>query len=180
MIARRNSMTPEEVLEKSLVVQRRIMKMPEYMESDSVGLYADFNNEVSTSLIIDEALREGKKVLLPCIKGRGLLFFSIRGRDELEVGPFGILAPRYSEEKLDRIEEAGFLLVPGVAYDPKGGRIGYGGGFYDRTLGRLARRPFVVAPAYDIQVLDEMPMMEHDVRVDVVVTESRTILCKNI
>jgi 5-formyltetrahydrofolate cyclo-ligase len=180
MIARRNSITPEEVMERSSIIQRRVMGLPAYRDSSTIGLYANFNNEVSTSLIFNEALREGKRVLFPCmrVKEKDLVFYPVHRWDEMELGPFGIMAPLYSEEKRCSAEEAGLLLIPGVAYNPMGGRLGYGGGFYDRSMGRLRKRPFIAALAYEFQVLDEIPMHPHDVRVDAIVTEERVIICR--
>ncbi|MEK6726784.1 MAG: 5-formyltetrahydrofolate cyclo-ligase [Deltaproteobacteria bacterium] len=179
MIARRNLISREEIMEKSTVIQKRVLKLPIYQESKTIGLYASFNNEVSTSVIFDRAVEDGKKVLFPCIrKADGeLAFFPVRGLDELELGPFGIMAPFIRAGMGDCLSEADLLLIPGVSYDLKGGRIGYGGGFYDRTLHKLAKLPFIVALAYEFQILDEVPMCAHDIRVDVIVTEKRVIVC---
>ena len=179
IIARRNSLTHESVMEKSAVIQKSILELPIYRESKTIGFYASFNNEVSTSTIFDKALEDGKKVLFPCIRkaDKELAFLPVRGLDELELGPFGIMTPPCGEGKDDYIGEVDLLLIPGVSYDLKGGRIGYGGGFYDRTLHKLARLPFIVALAYEFQILDEVPMLPHDIRVNAVVTERRVIFC---
>lgn len=179
MIARRNSISREEIMEKSAVIQKRVLELPIYQESKTIGLYASFNNEVSTSIIFDKALENGKKVLFPYIRkvDRELAFLPARGLDELELGQFGIMTPPFGEGKDDYIRDIELLLIPGVSYDLKGGRIGYGGGFYDRTLYKLAKLPFIVAPAYEFQVLDELPVFPHDIRVNAVVTEKRVIVC---
>lgn len=181
MIARRNSISQEEVAEKSALIQRRVMELPVYKESKAIALYAGFNNEVLTSLLFGDALKEGKRVLFPCIRKerKDLIFVAVEGMDELELGPFGIWAPPYNDGMEDCADEAGLLLIPGVAYDPRGGRVGYGGGFYDRTLQRLVKKPFIMAPAYEFQVLDEVPVLPHDVRVDAIVTEQRVLICKS-
>jgi len=180
MIARRNSISREEIMEKSAVIQKRVLELPIYQESKTIGLYASFNNEVSTSILFDKALEDGKKVLFPYIRkaDRDLAFLPVRGLDELELGQFGIMTPPFGEGKNDYIGDIELLLIPGVSYDLKGGRIGYGGGFYDRTLYKLAKLPFIVALAYDFQVLDEVPMLPHDVRINAVVTEKRVIILK--
>lgn len=179
MIARRNALTTDAVMENSFAIQKRLMVLPVYRESKALGLYASFNNEVSTALIFEEASKEGKKVLFPCIRAgnKDLLFSHVCRPEELELGPFGIMAPPYGEGSVDCMGEADLLLIPGVAYDQKGGRIGYGGGFYDRTLHKLTRLPFIAALAYDFQVLDEVPVLPHDIRVNAVVTETRVIVC---
>lgn len=179
IIAKRNSLTHEDVMEKSAVIQKRLLELPVYRESKTIGLYANFNNEVSTSIVFEKALDDGKKVLFPCIRkaDKELAFFPVRGLDELESGPFGIMTPPCIEGVCDCIGDLDLLLIPGVSYDFKGGRIGYGGGFYDRTLHKVARLPFIVALAYEFQVLDEVPVLSHDIRVNAVVTERRVIFC---
>ena len=180
MIARRNSISREEIMEKSAVIQKRVLELPIYQESKTIGLYASFNNEVSTSILFDKALEDGKKVLFPYIRkaDRELAFLPVRGLDELELGQFGIMMPPFGEGKDDYIGDIELLVIPGVSYDLKGGRIGYGGGFYDRTLHKLAKLPFILALAYEFQVLDELPMLPHDIRVNAVVTEQRVIILK--
>lgn len=179
IIARRNSLTSEAVIEKSAAIQRKVLELPVYRESKTIGFYASFNNEVSTAIIFEKAVEDGKKVLFPCIRkaDKELAFLHVRGWEELESGPFGIMAPFIREGEGDCLSEADLLLIPGVSYDVKGGRIGYGGGFYDRTLYKLAKLPFIVALAYEFQVLDEVPVLNHDIRVDVIVTEKRLIIC---
>ena len=177
MIARRNSISREEIMEKSAVIQKRVLELPIYQESKTIGLYASFNNEVSTSILFDKALEDGKKVLFPYIRkaDRELAFLPVHGLDELELGQFGIMTPPFGEGKEDYIGDIELLVIPGVSYDLKGGRIGYGGGFYDKTLHKLAKLPFILALAYEFQVLDELPMLPHDIRVNAVVTERRVI-----
>ena len=156
------------------------MEFPVYEESKAIALYSGFNNEVLTSTLFADALKKGKRVLFPSIRkeSKDLVFFAVQGMDELELGPFGIWAPPYSEERRDCMYEAELLLIPGVAYDPKGGRIGYGGGFYDRTLQKVVKKPFIMALAYEFQILDQVPTLSHDVRVDAIVTEERVIICE--
>jgi len=180
MVARRNSISRGEIMEKSAVIQKRVLELPIYQESKTIGLYASFNNEVSTSILFDKALEDGKKVLFPYIRkaDRDLAFLPVRGLDELELGQFGIMMPPFGEGKDDYIGDIELLVIPGVSYDLKGGRIGYGGGFYDRTLHKLAKLPFILALAYEFQVLDEVPMLPHDVRINAVVTEHRVIILK--
>jgi len=180
MVARRNSISRGEIMEKSAVIQKRVLELPIYQESKTIGLYASFNNEVSTSILFDKALEDGKKVLFPYIRkaDRELAFLPVRGLDELELGQFGIMMPPFGEGKDDYIGDIELLVIPGVSYDLKGGRIGYGGGFYDKTLHKLAKLPFIVALAYEFQVLDELPMLPHDIRVNAVVTEQRVIILK--
>lgn len=180
MISKRRAMTQDEMMEKSSVIQTRVLGLSAYKESEVIGLYASFNNEVSTSVFFDRAVKDGKKVLFPRIKAeeKELEFVAVRRLEELELGAYGILSPPHGEGHADSIRDRWFLVIPGVAYDLKGGRLGYGGGFYDRYLHKLERKPFIAALAYEFQILDDIPMRPHDVRVDAIITEQRVIICK--
>lgn len=177
MISKRKAISHEEMMEKSAVIQKRLLELSAYKESESIGIYAGINNEVSTAILFDQAVKAGKKVLFPRIRKeeKELEFVPVQRMEELELGPFGILSPPYKEGIVELSE---FLVIPGVAYDLKGGRLGYGGGFYDRYLQKLTKKPFIAALAYEFQVLDEIPMHPHDVRVDAIITEQRIIICK--
>lgn len=168
-------------MENSAVIQTRVLGLPAYKESESVGLYSSFNNEVSTAILFDQAVKDGKKVLFPRIKKeeKELEFISVQRMEELELGAYGILSPPFKEARPDFVGETHFLVIPGVAYDLRGGRLGYGGGFYDRYLQKLAKKPFIAALAYEFQILDDIPMQPHDARVDAVITEQRVIICKD-
>lgn len=174
-------MTQDEMMEKSSVIQTRVLGLSAYKESEVIWLYASFNNEVSTAVFFDQAIKDGKKVLFPRIKKleKELEFIPVRRMEELALGPYGILSPSYGEDDADSIRETGFLVIPGVAYDLKGGRLGYGGGFYDKYLHKIERKPFIAALAYEFQVLDDIPMQPHDVRVDAIITEHRVVICKD-
>lgn len=179
MIARRNSITHEEVMEKSAMIQKMVLELPIYRKAKTIGLYASFNNEVSTAVVFNDSVKEGKKVLFPCImeEKRELVFTPVQRLNELRQGPFGIMAP-CSKGGKNYIGEVELLFIPGVAYDLKGGRLGYGGGYYDRSMGKLIKRPFIAALAYEFQIVDEVPVIPHDIRVDVIITEQRVITCK--
>lgn len=164
----------------SAIIQKRVIGLPIYNESKTIGLYANFNNEVSTSLIFDDSVKKGKKVLFPCIREekKELVFTPVQDLNELRLGLFGIMAPAYREGERNCIEDTELLFIPGVAYDLRGGRLGYGGGYYDRSLGKVVKRPFIAALAYELQIVDEVPMSSHDIRVDAIITEQRVIICK--
>lgn len=179
IVPQRRSISHREMMEKSAIIQKLLLELAEYEESESIGLYACIKNEVSTDIIFKQAFEDGKKILFPQIKieEKGLEFVPVQNLEELVLGPFGILSPPYKENVVRIPEEIELLVIPGVAYDLKGGRLGYGGGFYDRYLQKLVKRPFVVAPAYEFQILDEIPVCPHDVKVDIIVTERRVIYC---
>jgi 5-formyltetrahydrofolate cyclo-ligase len=116
---------------------------------------------------------EGKSVLLPRIEGQRLELHAVSGPDDLVEGPFGILEPRADAPGAD--PQADFILVPGLAFDPEGGRLGRGGGFYDRFLAGF--QGVKVGVCFPELVVDEIPMEPHDIRMDFVATSEGIICC---
>ncbi len=116
---------------------------------------------------------EAKTVLLPRIEGDRLELHGVGGPEELVEGPFGILEPRADAPGADA--RADFILVPGLAFDPAGGRLGRGGGFYDRFLAGF--QGVKVGVCFPELVVDEIPMEAHDIRMDFVVTSEGIICC---
>ena len=136
--------------------------------------YVGFGSEIDTARFVAHALSQGKTLVLPRVErgNRALKLYGVRDpENQLEAGVWGIRQPRADlcpEIAASQIE---FILVPGVAFTRRCERLGYGGGFYDRFIGSLAPRPTLVAAAFALQVLAELPMSETDQRVDRVITE---------
>jgi 5-formyltetrahydrofolate cyclo-ligase len=159
------------------VIQERLTGLREYKESKTVLLFASFNSEVDTSGIIDDALQRGKRVVLPKVdtEKKILALYSIKTRTELKPGFKGIPEPESLPEREISPEEIDFILVPGVAFDEHGGRLGYGGGYYDKLLGSLNQKPHLVAIAFEEQIIERVPVSTHDIRIPKIVTDRRII-----
>jgi len=143
-------------------------------EDEAVWLvYLDFRGEVGTEQVIEWALAQGIIVCAPLVvkAERRLIPVRIRSLDELVVGAYGIREPVLREENVIAPEQIDVVLLPGVAFNRTGGRLGYGGGYYDRFLPQLRADCVKVALAYELQVVDELPVEEHDVWYDVLITE---------
>ena len=173
LLARRGRLGFEEVYGLSLRIQRRFVATEEFRSAKKLALYSSFRNEVLTDEIFLRALEEKKEVYFPRVikEGPHLAFYRVNGKEELSPGSYNILEPpRGGFESL--MEEFDCAIVPGVAFDAMGGRLGYGRGYYDRILVR-AKCP-TVALAFSFQILSEpLPSEVHDVRVDSIVTEKR-------
>lgn len=161
----------------SLEIARRLLGFPEFLAARAVMSYVDMRTEVRTGAILDAAWRMGKRLYVPwCAPGYDILPYCIEGREELEPGTFGVLEPagsvRAAPERLGRIEDLDLIVVPGLAFDPQGRRIGYGKGYYDNFLRRATARTLVVALAYQCQLAERVPATGHDIPVDLVLTES--------
>ena len=150
-----------------------ILGLPTYQNADVVLAYASFGTELQTDELLRRVLNDGKVLVLPRVVGGGLGLYEVRdlARD-LAPGTWGIREPEPHQcPAVDR-DGVGFALIPGVAFDRGGRRLGYGGGFYDRLLaGGLSDGTPLVSGAFEVQILDEVPTDPHDAPVDVVVTE---------
>lgn len=171
MLARRKHLAAEICLSHSLRIQERFLAMAVYRDAGTLALYSPILNEVFTEEIFHCARREGKKLAFPRVQGEDLVFVEVASRRELMPGSFGVLEP--GGQDLVPASELDVLLVPGVAFDLCGHRLGYGKGFYDRALGRQGRPRQVIGLCYELQLVQRLPAEEHDVCLDLLVTEER-------
>ena len=180
----REQLSREEVLEKSERIERLLFKLPEFKEAETVAFYVAKreSKEVETERMIKRALKIGKKVLVPLVNAQELRFSELRDFDsELALGTFGILEPKPASRRLVRASESNIILVPGLAFDLCGYRLGYGMGYYDRLLRGLASAkpslPFA-GLAYEMQLVDKLPNTEYDMPLDILVAERRVLRFK--
>jgi len=173
--ARRRSQPDKDRLSEE--VCRKAMSLPEYVDARTVMCYVDIRDEVRTRPLLRAALDAGKRAVIPyCVAGDRLELFRMESLDELAVGTFGILEPadawRDRDDRRVEAAELDLILLPGVAFDRRGGRIGHGKGYYDRLLERVRTDAATVALAFECQIFDEIPMQAHDVYMDMVITET--------
>ncbi len=151
-----------------------IAALDAYRRSRVVMAYVSFGSEFQTGDVIRHVLDAGKTLVLPRINRarRALEIYEVREpvRD-LEPGGWGILEPRPDRCARVEMDIVDVVLVPGLAFDARGWRLGYGGGYYDRLLGGLTARPPLVAGAFEAQMVGAVPIGAHDVPMDIVVTE---------
>ncbi|MDT8715222.1 5-formyltetrahydrofolate cyclo-ligase [Clostridium sp. 19966] len=143
-----------------------------FNEAKCIFAFVSFQNEVNTHKFIDYALKQGKTLAVPLVisKERGMAAVVIDSLKELRPNKMGILEPENYEGKILNPNEIDLMIVPGLAFEKSGGRIGYGGGFYDRYIPKLKKDAVKIGVAYDFQILDSIPMYEHDMKVDYVIT----------
>lgn len=167
IISRRKEMDPLAWQEATQKITEKIINHPRFLEETDIYCYANYNGEVGTEQIMEEAWKLGKHVWLPKVEGREMEFYLVESRNELKPGAYGILEP-VTDHKADGKE--GLLIMPGVAFDEEGRRIGYGGGFYDKYLEKHPNL-LTVAVAFELQIYQEIPCEEHDIKPRKVVTE---------
>ena len=135
----------------------------------------DFKNEVTTSILIKNMLSEGKRVLVPFTDSvnTAIIPSEIFKESDLVLNPFGYYEPKNLLSV--PVEEIDLVIVPGVVFDKNLNRIGFGKGYYDRILAKLKASAKKIAVAHDFQLLDLIPTEEHDIKMDILVTEKRII-----
>ena len=170
----RTNLTDDEVAAKSEAILQKVLKTPEYMEADNILLYADYNHEVMTRGIFEDAIMRKKRVYFPKSDKltNSMLFFQTVSVKQLEKGFMGIPEPKENMQLCYKFnpDEDTLVILPGVAFDTRGFRLGYGKGFYDKFLSSR-RQLSTMALAFACQIVDEMPDEEHDIKKDKIVTE---------
>ena len=174
MLTKRRALSPAEVESRSLQVQKSFLQSDEYCCTESLVLYAPIRNEVDTAELRRHAISMGKRVFYPVVDGDVLIFRQFRSSDDLSKGTFGIDEP-VKTCPICAPEDIDIIVIPGVAFDLKGSRIGYGKGYYDKTLHLLEGTGKLIGFSYDFQLLNEIIGEPHDVAIDVIFTETRTI-----
>lgn len=167
---KRRALTSEKVQSASEQIRKSFLNSDEYKGCNNLLIYVSQDNEVDTIRIIRQALADGKVVAVPKVYGDHMHFHRIHGMNDLKTGAYGILEPADCE--MFHPTE-GILIVPGIAFDKKGHRIGYGGGYYDRYM-KLHPELIAIAFAYDYQVLPEISCEAFDERPDQILTPSGT------
>ena len=172
VLRRREALPEEQRASLSSRIVARVLDLRSYRLSNVVLAYASFGTELRTDGFLRRVLGDGKTLLLPRVEREGLTLYEVRdlARD-LSPGTWGIREPRPEYCPVSDPGIVDFALIPGVAFDRKGGRLGYGGGFYDRLLASLPDGPPLVSGAFEVQVVDEVPVGPHDAPVHAVVTE---------
>lgn len=166
--ARKRAMTAEEIKARSAILAERLFETEQYRRAEALYAYLPFNQEVRTGPIIRRAWEDGKRVAVPKVVGSDMRFVQLTGFGELRPNRFGIPEPVSD----DPVEYAGALvLMPGVAFDRRGGRVGYGGGYYDRYLAGHLGHP-TVALCYDFQLVDAIEADKYDIPVDLVISDA--------
>lgn len=174
MLLRRSQLADSDVKSASLEIQGKFVALPVFAAAQSLGLYAPIRSEVETALVMQTARTMGKNVCYPAVSGAGLEFRTVSELSNLQSGVYGILEPGLEHPEQDP-DSFDLVVVPGVVFDLKGNRIGYGKGYYDKVLHTLEGRGKLVAFCYDFQLVEEIVGEPHDVVMDVIITEKRVI-----
>ena len=176
----RDSIDPAERELLSGEVAANLWSVPEFATAETILFFISFRSEVDTVPMLRRALREEKTVCVPCTDAGSKAMVAshiIDLHDDLELGNYDILEPREDCLRPVPAESIDVVLMPGVAFDLTGGRLGYGGGYYDRFLEKCSPACTLIAVAFELQIVEHVPCADHDARIHKIVTEKRVIDC---
>lgn len=177
ILARRDAVPAAVRAAASAAIAAGVRALPGFASAQAVLLTLPFRNEWDTLPLVHAALAAGKTVAMPRVdaQARMLELHALRDAErDVVAGHQGIPEPRPECPRVAR-DAIDFVLVPGVAFDSDGRRLGYGGGYYDRLLPLLSPRAARIAGAFELQLVERVPAAPHDIAVDAIVTESRVL-----
>jgi 5-formyltetrahydrofolate cyclo-ligase len=183
ILEKRKSQDPKIRAAQSRSIMRTLLSHKEFQKADRILIYLSKDGEVGTDNLLGRAFELGKRVCVPVVDRENdeLRISELPGPDtSFQLGAFGVREP--AEEDLNFVppDQIDLVVTPGLAFDRRGGRIGYGKGYYDRLLSRLGSQVPRIALAFDFQVLDTVPQNKNDIRVDAIITEKSTMNCSGI
>ena len=173
-----NGLTERQRTEKTRAIESRLFDFANFLEARIVLLYVDSDYEVRTKSILRHAYDIGKIVVLPAFDAerRKVALLKVDSLDkDLQLGARGVLEPNPERCKPVPIQKIDIAIIPGQAFDEKGGRVGSGRGYYDRLIPELPATTRKVALAFEDQILPLVPTESHDRHVDIIITDKRTI-----
>ena len=176
VLRRREALPERERAAFGRIILSNVFDLPAYERSGVILAYASFGTELETDEFLRRVLDDGKTLVLPRVERGGLGLYEVHDiAGDLAPGPWGIREPVPKRCPFVDPGSVDFALIPGVAFDRTGRRLGYGGGFYDRLLaGGLPRRAPLVSGAFEVQVVEKVPTDPRDVPVDLLITEKGT------
>lgn len=165
--------TKEERFTKSAVIKEKLFRLDEFKKAKCVVFFVSMDEEVYTHQMIDESIQVGKRVGVPIVaKGKkDLIISQITDRlKQLEIGPYDIYQPRADSAMPIPYDQIDLILVPGLAFDKAGNRLGRGKGYYDRFLGNIPRDTRTIGLCYDFQILKAVPTLANDISVQMLLS----------
>ena len=178
IIAERNTLTDDMIYARSSSITRRLIGDDEFIDSSVIMTFVSYKTEVRTWELMDLVISSGRALAVPRVEGDVIRFYLVQDPEDMEPGCMGIMEPKdHCKEYIPPEGASGVLMItPGLAFDETGRRMGYGGGYYDKYF---EQHPGLrkAALAFDLQIVDAIPTEETDVKVDLIFTETRKIIC---
>ncbi|MEW6380771.1 MAG: 5-formyltetrahydrofolate cyclo-ligase [bacterium] len=173
LLAQRNKIPPSEREEKSQLIMGQLIQTPDFSRALSIMIYVSFTSEVMTREMIIYSLKVNKKVIVPVVDvgHHRLILSEIESFDELVPSTYGIMEPQHLRPV--QAEQVDLFILPGVAFDDRGVRLGYGGGYFDRLFGSVEQHQKLIGLAFELQMQKELPCAPHDILMNMVITEEK-------
>ncbi|HEY4686614.1 MAG TPA: 5-formyltetrahydrofolate cyclo-ligase [Candidatus Subteraquimicrobiales bacterium] len=181
ILARRKAQSEPEIRDKSRKIGQTLFNLEEFKRATVVAFYVSFGSEVRTRDLVEESLKIGKQVAVPFCKvdqvDLGLSLIQ-NFQEDLEPGAFGILEPKKGKRAEFPLSEVDLMTIPGIVFDLAGHRLGYGQGFYDKFLNQMSKA-ILIGMGFELQIVERLPKMPHDISVEKIITENRVIIASN-
>ena len=161
----KRAMTEEQIVAASERLGELFLDCPQYKEANTIYGYLPYNQEVRTVPMLEQAMKDGKRVAVPKCYGEEMRFIYMDDLSKVEKGYANIPEPIADEPVAD--DKTALVLMPGMAFTKDGKRMGYGGGFYDKFLAAEPQHP-TVALCYEFQMVEDLPTEDYDIPVDCV------------
>lgn len=182
ILALRRAQSSRDIEKKSDNIKGELFTFSTFDEAETILFYLAVKDEVQTEKMIEESLRKDKRVVVPFIDWQRKEILPSEIKDlakDVKIGILKIPQPKKNFYSPFSPASIDLVIIPGVVFDRKGNRLGFGGGFYDRFLGKLSDTTKLVGLAFELQLVDNVPSQSHDVAVDYLITEGGIINCKN-
>lgn len=182
ILRKREHLDKMQIKEISEKISKTLVSLPEFEKANNILFYVSFESEINTQELIKQLLeKKEKNIIVPyVIKNNHILQLSeLHNFNELEPKTFGILEPKELYKREFNPDKLDLAIIPGLVFDKRGHRIGYGFGYYDRFLKTLKNNPKKIGLAYEFQITDKIPEELHDIPMDIIVTENQTIICNS-
>lgn len=177
MLNRRNELTKDELISKSEMIFYNLLKIEDFQNSKELLTFINVNSEVITNSMVNYFWRKNRFVAAPKVIGKDMFFYYFSSYSQLKKGYFNIYEPLEKNEYIeDELSKDDVIIMPGLAFDRNGNRIGYGGGFYDKYLSKFEHKK--IAVAFDFQIIDNIKGDLHDIKPDYIVTDKEIICIK--
>lgn len=177
IIKKRNDLSLDIKVEYDIYIFDKLINSEAYKNSNKIFTYISFGNEVDTKEFIKYALNDGKEIYVPKTNkvSKEMIAIRIYSLDNMIEDNWGILEPKDIDKK-NICENFDLIIIPGLAFDRRGNRIGYGGGYYDKYFSKIKNINNKLALAYDFQILDNIKSEIHDIKVDYIISNNETII----
>lgn len=174
MKEKRAALSEEEALQKNQAIHSKLLASSVLEEAEKILVYLSFDHEIDTRPLIDRWLEEKRQVYVPVMEAETRSIFPVRifeGYRNLPKNNYGIQEPSLDEASVLDVGQLDLVIVPGLAFDKLGNRLGYGGGYYDRFIPKLSETAKTVALCYGFQLVEEVPVDPFDQKIQLILTE---------